>query len=61
MQEVWRGGGGGGGGDQFIGLLILKQQIVRLICDTSEKRKILHACHCDPTSGHLGIKEQFRG
>ena len=32
-------------------------QIVRLICD---KQKILYACHCDSTSGHLGIKRTIQ-
>ena len=22
----------------------------------SEKKKILDSCHCDPTSGHLGVR-----
>ena len=35
-------------------------QVVRLICDTSEKQKILHACHSDLTSGHLGIKRTMK-
>ena len=30
------------------------------ICDASEKEKILHACHSDPTSGHLGIKKTVK-
>ena len=35
-------------------------QIVRLICDTTETQMILYACHCDPTSGHLGIKRTIQ-
>lgn len=31
-------------------------QEVRLITDTSEQQRIVKACHCDPTSGHLGVK-----
>ena len=23
----------------------------------SEKKKILNSCHCDPTSGHLGVRK----
>ena len=28
--------------------------------DVAEKKRILHACHSDPTSGHLGIKKTIR-
>ena len=42
------------------GHFYLKTQVVRLICDTSEKQKILHACHSDLTSGHLGIKRTIK-
>ena len=31
-------------------------QDVRLITNTSEKKRIVEACHSDPTSGHLGVK-----
>ena len=40
--------------------LYLNTQVVRLICDTPEKQTILHACHSDLTSGHLGIKRTLR-
>ena len=30
----------------------------RLICDASEKEKILLACHSDPTSGHLASRKK---
>ena len=30
---------------------------VRFVKDTEERQRILNACHCDNTSGHLGIKK----
>ena len=29
---------------------------VRYICNPDEQRKILSACHVDPTAGHMGAK-----
>ena len=30
---------------------------MRFVKDIEERQRILKACHCDPTSGHLGIKK----
>ena len=31
-----------------------------LILDACEKQRILHPCHPDPTSGHLGTKRTIK-
>ena len=33
---------------------------MRLISEAFEKQRILHSCHSDPTSGHLGIKRTIK-
>lgn len=38
----------------------LLKQVVRLILDACEKQRILHSCHSDPTSGHLGTKRTIK-
>ncbi|KAL5471569.1 hypothetical protein EMCRGX_G029696 [Ephydatia muelleri] len=43
-----------------IDLAVTEAKATRLICDASEKEKILHACHSDPISGHLGIKKTIK-
>ncbi|KAL5515618.1 hypothetical protein EMCRGX_G000810 [Ephydatia muelleri] len=37
-----------------------KTKVVRLISEAFEKQRILHSCHSDPTSGHLGIKRTIK-
>ena len=33
---------------------------MRLISEAFEEQRILHSCHSDPTSGHLGIKRTIK-
>ncbi len=33
---------------------------VKVVTTKEEQKRILHACHCDPTSGHFGVTKTWR-
>lgn len=50
----------------FLCFSVQGEVLLRFIMSTEEKKHILHACHVDPTAGHMGksktlskIKERY--
>ena len=40
-----------------VSLLLMKVvKELKYICSSADRRKIMQACHSDPTSGHMGVK-----
>ncbi len=37
-----------------------QQRRVKVITTKEEQKRILHACHCNPTSGHFGVTKTWR-